>query len=211
MFITFEGCEGCGKSTHINLLARHLETQGHLVVTTREPGGTAFGKKLREILLSEQPQEAGLSGQVSREAELFLFAADRSEHVEKIIRPALAENKIVLCDRFVDSTCAYQIGGRGLPEDLVHYVNFISSGGLVPDLTIFLDLPPEKGLQRVALRGDVPSRFDQEQLDFHRRVFRYYRLLAEQNPARICCVDADGPIDKVQARVIKIIQKEKLG
>ncbi|MFA4858427.1 MAG: dTMP kinase [Candidatus Margulisiibacteriota bacterium] len=207
MFITFEGCEGCGKSTQIGLLAKYLESQGLAVVTTREPGGTVFGQTLREILLADRPSAGGPA---SREAELFLFAADRAEHVATIIQPALSSGKIVLCDRYLDSTSAYQIGGRGLPEDLVHYINFISSGGLVPDLTIFLDLPVAEGLKRVGKRGGETTGFDKEQLDFHARVYRAYCLLAEQNPSRIRRLDASLTIAALQAQVATLVQEARL-
>src|SRR3989338_10353650 len=141
MFITFEGPEGCGKSTHSKKIKSYLEGKGRRVLLSMEPGGTQVGKAIREILLN--PESV-----LDENTEVYLFAADRSEHVSKIIMPALQEGKIVISDRFIDSTLAYQIGGRRLPEDLVRYLNMTSSKGLTPDLTFLLDVSPEIGLKR---------------------------------------------------------------
>jgi len=129
LFITFEGGEGCGKSTHSKMLEKYLKGKGYNVLLTREPGGTKLGKNIRDILLSEKTILADGT-------ELMLFAADRLEHVDKVIKPELQNGKIVICDRFTDSTTAYQIGGRGVAEDMVRYINCISSEGLIPDRTI---------------------------------------------------------------------------
>jgi dTMP kinase len=202
MFITFEGPEGCGKSTHAKRLKAYLEGLGQRVLLTFEPGGTQVGKEIRALLLKP---ESVLDGTT----EVYLFAADRSEHVSKIIRPALAEGKIVICDRFIDSTLAYQIGGRRLPEDLVRYLNMISSQGLVPDLTFLLDVTPATGLKRAAGKG-APDRFEQEALAFHQRVRETYLQIAKDNPQRVIVVKTeDQTVDEAQA-VIREKIDEKL-
>jgi dTMP kinase len=198
MFITFEGPEGCGKSTHSKRLKTYLENKGHRVVLTQEPGGTLMGKRFRELLL--HPESV-----LNKTSEIFLFAADRSEHVSKIIRPALFERKIVISDRFTDSTIAYQIGGRGLPEDMVRYINEVSSKGLVPDLTLLLDVSPETGIKRATQNGSV-DRFEGEKIDFHQRVREKYLEIARNHPKRIKVVNTDGRgIDEIQDEIRKIV------
>jgi len=203
MFITFEGPEGCGKSTHAKRLKSYLEGKGLRVLATFEPGGTQVGKEIRTLLLN--PESV-----LDETTEVYLFAADRSEHVSKIILPALREGKIVISDRYVDSTLAYQIGGRRLPEDLVRYLNMISSKGLVPDLTFLLDVSPEIGLKR-ATQNSAADRFEQETLDFHRRVRDNYLRTAEDDPQRIVVINTnDQTIEEIQAGIREIID-EKLG
>ena len=202
MFITFEGPEGCGKSTQAKRLKTYLEGLGRRVLLTFEPGGTQVGKEIRELLL--KPESV-----LDDTTEVYLFAADRSEHVSKIVRPALAEGKIVICDRFIDSTLAYQIGGRRLPEDLVRYLNMISSHGLVPDLTFLLDVTPATGLKRAAGKG-APDRFEQEALAFHQRVRETYLQIAQDNHGRVIVVGTeDQTVDEAQA-VIREKIDEKL-
>lgn len=203
MFITFEGPEGCGKSTHAKRLKSYLEGKGLRVLATFEPGGTQVGKEIRTLLLKP---ESVLDGTT----EVYLFAADRSEHVSKIILPALKEGKIVISDRYVDSTLAYQIGGRHLPEDLVRYLNMISSKGLMPDLTFLLDVSPEVGLKR-ATRNGAADRFEQEALDFHQRVRANYLKTAKDNPQRITVINTnDRTIEEIQSKIRGIVD-EKLG
>jgi len=202
MFITFEGPEGCGKSTHSTRLKSYLEGKGERVLLTREPGGTQVGRHIRDLLLDP-------SSILDDTTEIYLFAADRSEHVSKIILPALQEGKTVISDRYVDSTIAYQIGGRKLPEDLVRYLNMISSKGLMPDLTILLDVSPEVGLKR-ATQNRQADRFEQEIVDFHRRVREKYLALAESDPARIKIIrTADKNIDQVQALVRELVDGQR--
>ncbi|MBN3033239.1 MAG: dTMP kinase [Candidatus Saganbacteria bacterium] len=203
MFITFEGPEGCGKSTHAKRLKAHLEGKGERVLLTCEPGGTQAGKEIRELLL--KPESV-----LDETTEVYLFAADRSEHVSKVIRPALAEGKTVVCDRFLDSTLAYQVGGRGLPEDLVRYLNMISSKGLIPDLTFLLDVTPETGLRRAAEKGGA-DRFEREALEFHRRVREYYRRLARDNQARIAVIDTEDKTIEAVQDLIREKLSEKFG
>jgi dTMP kinase len=203
MFITFEGPEGCGKSTHAKRLKSYLEGKGLRVLATFEPGGTQVGKEIRTLLL--KPESV-----LDETTEVYLFAADRSEHVSKIILPALKEGKIVISDRYVDSTLAYQIGGRRLPEDLVRYLNMISAKGLMPDLTFLLDVSPEIGLKRATQKG-VADRFEQEALDFHQRVRENYLRTAKDNPQRITVINTNNKtIEEVQAKIREIID-EKLG
>ena len=203
MFITFEGPEGCGKSTHSKRLKPYLEEKGHRVLLTMEPGGTQVGKAIRDLLL--RPESV-----LDDTTEVYLFAADRSEHVSKIILPALEEGKIVISDRYIDSTVAYQIGGRGLPEDLVRYLNMISSKGLIPDLTILLDVTPEIGLQRAARKGSA-DRFEKEVVEFHSKVRKSYLEIAAENPERVKLINTDDKdVEEIQAR-IREMADEKLG
>jgi dTMP kinase len=202
MFITFEGPEGCGKSTHSTRLKSYLEGKGTRVLLTREPGGTQVGKHIRDLLLDP-------SSILDDTTEIYLFAADRSEHVSKVILPALKEGKTVISDRYVDSTIAYQIGGRKLPEDLVRYLNMISSKGLMPDLTILLDVSPEIGLKR-ATQNRQADRFEQEIVDFHRRVREKYLAIAESDPARFKIIRTDDRnIDQVQALVRELVDARR--
>ncbi|MDD5382755.1 MAG: dTMP kinase [Candidatus Margulisbacteria bacterium] len=194
MFITFEGPEGCGKSTHAKRLKAFLEGKGYQVVLTREPGGTQVGKNIRDLLLD--PQSV-----LDENTEVYLFAADRSEHVSKIILPALESGKAVISDRFIDSTLAYQIGGRGLPEDLVRYLVMVSSKGLMPDLTILLDVAPEIGLRR-ATKDTIADRFEKEKMEFHQRVREKYLEIAKADPERIKVINTDNrEIDDIQEEI----------
>ncbi|HTY12560.1 MAG TPA: dTMP kinase [Candidatus Omnitrophota bacterium] len=193
MFISFEGGEGCGKSTHAEMLKKYLESAGKQVVITREPGGTALGGTLRKILLDDDLSIEPLT-------EMLFFGADRVEHVEKVIRPALAEGKIVISDRFIDSTIAYQLGGRVLPEDMVRYINWIASKGLVPDLTFLLDVPVEEGLKRTAARGKT-NRFEKEIVQFHERVRDKYLEIAAGNPGRVKVIDTFKGIEETQKEI----------
>ncbi len=178
-FITLEGPEGAGKSTLVPKLATWLESAGHHVVQTREPGATALGREVRRLLLN--------GGDIAAETELFLFLADRSHHVKTVILPALADGKIVLCDRYVDSTVVYQSVARGLDPVEIDRLNQFATGGLLPGLTLLLDLKAEIGLARET-KGD---RLDREPLDFHRAVAAGYRVLAERFPSRFEIVDAE--------------------
>lgn len=197
MFITFEGIEGAGKSTAMSLLAEALRLRGHDVVETREPGGCNLGRLLRPILLDART--AGLSSR----AELFLFLADRAQHVHSQIRPALEAGNIVLCDRFTDSTIVYQGAGRGIDPDALRRINLLATGGLTPDLTFLIDLPVPLGLERAGIRnrreGTVISegRFDSESLNFHERIRQGYLALAEEEPQRIAIIDGQQPVDDI--------------
>jgi dTMP kinase len=201
IFITFEGGEGCGKSTHAKLLMDHLVSSGSEVVLTREPGGTSIGATIREILAygSEPP---------SNLTELLLFAADRSEHIEKVILPALKAGKIIISDRFIDSTIAYQIAGRALPEDLVRYLNTVSSKGVYPDLTILLDLPVEEGQKRAKLQNRVFDRFESENIEFHKRIREKYLEIAKESPKRIKVINSLRKTSEVQEQIWETLKTE---
>lgn len=183
IFITFEGIDGSGKSTLISLLSRMLDDRGADHLVTREPGGTTLGRKLRAVLLD--PQAAGLADMV----ELLLYEADRAQHIREIIRPALERDRIVLCDRFSDATIAYQGFGRGLPMDRVRAIDSQVRDGLLPDLTVLLDLPVEAGLNRTRNRNlgkknAQESRMDDEAASFHEKVRRGYLEIAASEPGR---------------------------
>lgn len=200
--ITFEGGEGAGKSTQIGRLAGRLVAELGLapeqVVRVREPGGTVLGEGIREVLKRPESRIGGPS-------EALLFAACRAQLVEDVIRPALAAGKVVLCDRFADSTVAYQGGGRGLPADLVESVNRLACGEVRPDLTVLLDLDPADGLARASARDSGKAdRLEALDLAFHRRVREAYRALARSEPARILVLDATRP----QAEVAEAIWHE---
>lgn len=204
-FITFEGIEGSGKSTQIRLLFEHLKGAGADVVMTREPGGTVIGEKVRGILLD--PSSSGLTPR----AELFLYAAARAQHIEDVVLPALNDGSTVLCDRFTDATFAYQGHGREIPLNVVRVVTSLITMDLVPDLTILLDLPVEKGLARARERNRAnaasdATRFEDEDLEFHRRIRQGYLELASADRDRIKIVPADAPVDRV-ARMIRDIVK----
>lgn len=192
-FITFEGPEGGGKTTQIRLLAQWLADQGHAVVTTREPGGTRIGDAVRGILLNPAHTE------MRPEAEILLFSAARAQIVGEVIRPHLARGGIVLCDRFADSTLAYQGYGRQLDLTALRQITAFATGGLTPDLTVCLDLPVLEGLRRKQ-SGDLAewNRMEREQLAFHERVRQGYLALAAAEPQRWLVVDASQPIGAIQ-------------
>jgi dTMP kinase len=178
MFITFEGPEGAGKTTAISAISEHLRARGESVLVTREPGSGEFGKQIREILLH--------GGSMPAESELFLFLADRSNHVRNVIQPALAKNQIVLCDRYADSTYVYQSIVRGLDPDFVRAANNFATGNLKPDQTFLLDLAPEIGLARIQSK----DRMDSEPIEFHQNVRVGFLELASAEPDRWQIVNA---------------------
>jgi dTMP kinase len=189
--IAFEGVEGAGKSTQLELLRQVLEGRGREVVVTREPGGTPAGERVRSLLL-----DPGV--ELHPRAEALLFAAARAELVERVIRPALERGAHVLCDRYLDSSLAYQGGARGLGRGPVEDVNRFATGGLLPDLVVLLDLDPAAGLGRQARD---PDRIEAQDLDFHRRVRDAFRDLAAADPKRFAVVDASAPLPEVAAQV----------
>ena len=193
LFITFEGGEGGGKSTQLHLLEHRLEAAGRRVRVLREPGGTAVGESVRAILLD--PEHTGLDST----AELLLYEASRAQLVAEVIEPALAAGEVVLCDRFFDSTTAYQGYGRDLPLDRIRELNLIATGGLVPDRTIVLDIEPELGLERATTQG--ADRLEGESHAFHERVREGFLALAEVEPDRVRVVDASGSPEEVAERV----------
>jgi dTMP kinase len=199
--IVFEGVEGCGKTTQMQLCFQWLESLNISVLLTREPGGTALGKDLRALLL-----EKSLSKPVGEITELLLYAADRAQHIEEELKPNLDTGKFILCDRYTDSTIAYQGYGRGLDMSLINNLNQIATGGLKSDITIWLDVDVEVGLSRK--RGQTKlDRIEQETMDFHRRVQQGYTELAVSNPSRIVKIDGNYNQDIVQKNIQEILQK----
>jgi dTMP kinase len=200
LFITFEGGEGCGKSTQARRLANWLKGDGYDVLLTHEPGGTALGEELRHCL------KKGRDGDVAAEAELLMFAAARSQLTVTRILPKLAQGGIVLCDRYADSTIAYQGYGRGLSFDTISDVNRIATRGLVPDLVVLLDMDPAQALQR---KKSAHDRFEHESPAFHERVRNGYRSLAQEEPARWLVLDASQSSSittrSIRARVSSVL------
>ena len=184
LFITFEGTEGSGKSTQLGLLAKVLQEHRIPHITTREPGGSRLSTQLRHWILNK------LDYNLMPETELFLFLSDRAQHVQEVVRPALAQGKVVLCDRYIDSTLAYQGGGRGFDLKRLMLLNETAAGGLKPDLTLLFDIPVEVGLKRALGRGKGKDRMEKEDLAFHRRVRKVFLTLAKKEKRRFVVVDA---------------------
>lgn len=195
MFITFEGSEGAGKSTNIHYLAKRLEAVGHSVVLTREPGGTALSEKIRELLISKDFKGMAV------DTELLLIFAARAEHLHQVILPALAQKKIVICDRFTDATYAYQGMARGIDEQKISVLENLVQGSLRPDITFLFDLEAHVGLSRVKSTRDSLDRFEQEHIDFFDAVRRGYKQRAEQYPNVYRLVDAGRSLEAVQAQL----------
>jgi len=206
MFITFEGVEGAGKTTQIVHLANYLTGRGVQCLLTREPGGTDIGKKIRAVLL--HPDSAGMAS----ETELLLYMADRAEHIQTVIRPALSAGKAVLCDRFSDATMAYQGAARGLSFESIERLHALVFGNLKPDLTLLLDLAPEAGLARARHqmeaggRPEAEGRFEEETLAFHQRVRQGYLQLARREPERFHLIPADQDEDNVRSAIAAAVK-----
>ncbi len=201
-FITIEGGEGVGKSTQARLLAERLRETGSVVVEVREPGGTPTGDRVREILLDPAVT-------MSARTELLLYEAARSELTATVIVPALSRGEIVVCDRFFDSSTAYQGYGRGLNADLVRTLNLAATAGVCPDLTILLRLETGEALRRATTGG--ADRIEAESLEFHRAVIEGFAAIAEAEPARVVTVDASGTVDEVAARVWNVVGTHPAG
>ena len=200
MFITFEGIEGSGKSTQIKKIKDYLDSVNKPAIITREPGGTSTGKILRELILDPKKSFSHAY------TELLLFYADRLEHIEEIVKPALNKNHIVLCDRYKDSTYAYQHIGRGIPLDLIHTLNKLVN--LEPHLTILLDCDPEIGLTRATKRAEL-DRFEQENINFHKKIREGFLTLAKQEPKRIKCIDTHNKtIQDIHHSIIETLKKD---
>ena len=197
-FITIEGTDGSGKSTQIELLMDYLRKKGADVIFTREPGGTQISEKIREIILDVDNSEmTGIT-------EALLYAAARSQHVEEKIIPALEARKIIICDRFVDSSIAYQGAARGLGAEKIMGINEAALHGIMPDMTLFFDLSPEKGILRKKNERAL-DRLEKEKMDFHEKVYEGYKNLCKKYPERIKPIDADRSIDEVHSEVIEVI------
>ena len=195
-FITLEGVDGAGKSTHLSWLVEHLRAHGRSVVQTREPGGTALGEKLRALLLHEK---------MHLETEALLMFAARREHLDQVIQPALMRGDWVVCDRFTDASFAYQGGGRGLSNDKLVQLETWVQQGFHPDLTLLFDLPIEIASQRMAGAGRELDRFEQEQVDFHERVRAAYLARAAQMPQRVKVIDSRESLRSIQKQLELII------
>jgi dTMP kinase len=204
LFITFEGPEGSGKSTQLRLLGKRLRGKNQPVLETAEPGGTPIGMQIRRVLLDAKNQE------LCPTAELLLMFAARAQNVDQAILPALATGQVVLCDRFTDSTLVYQGAARGLGAEVVYDVDRIACRGLVPDLTLVIDIDVETGLARAQRRNqrtqDVETRLDEQSLDFHRKVRAAYHQLAEDEPKRVKLIDGSGEEAEVARAVWAVVQ-----
>jgi dTMP kinase len=198
VFITFEGIEGCGKTTQIDLLHTYLESSGRRVIKTREPGGTAFGESLRNAFLHAKVKVYPLS-------ELFVFMAMRAQHVDELILPALREGTIVLCDRFADASYAYQGYGRGIDLNVIETLNKLVVKGTKPDLTILLNCPVEKGLTRKAQSASM-DRFEKEELSFHEKIKKGYEKLVKEDPKRFFVVDGKLEINTIHRTIRKKVE-----
>lgn len=196
LFITFEGGDGCGKTTQINLLDKYLQDKGFKTLVTREPGAKGLGVKLREILLN-------YDGEVSPTCESFLFLADRAQHVDCIIKPALQDGVIVLCDRHTDSTVAYQGYGRGLDLEQIHKLNNIATSGLKPDLTVVLDVDVETSMQRV---GKEKDRMESAGVEFFKRVRNGFLEIAKQEPERVKVINSSESIENIHKQILELVE-----
>ena len=205
MFITLEGIEGSGKTTQIEYLVAFLKKKGNRCVTTREPGGTVIGNKIRAILLDPACKD------MDAKTELLLYLADRAQHIHSLIKPSLAAGKTVLCDRYFDATVVYQGYARGLDIELIKHLHSILLEDLIPNITILLDLPPQVGLQRAwkqlnnGQRSNKEGRFEEEKLEFHQRVREGYLELANAEPDRFHIIDAAQDEQLVRDNILKII------
>jgi dTMP kinase len=208
-FITFEGGDGTGKTTQIHALESYLTGRGRACRVTREPGGTSLGKLIRQVLLQVGEQE------IASTTELFLYLADRAQHINEIIAPSIKAGELVLCDRFTDSTLAYQGYGRGIDPQRLRQLNDIADGGLHPDLTFLLDCPVRLGLERTSERqvrtGQTQGdRFEREKVEFHERVRSGFLEIAHAEPGRFRIIDASRSIQEVSAEIRNIADREIL-
>jgi len=202
-FITFEGSEGSGKTTQMGAISDKFTDAGYEILLTREPGGTRLGEEIRHIL-----KHAASGVNISPEAELLLFAASRAQLVRESIQPALAKGKMVLCDRFMDSTTVYQGLGRQIQEGPVQMINTFAVGDVIPDLTIVIDIPAELGFERIQHRvTDLPDRMEEENIDFYEKVRQGYLVLAKALPERFVVVDGTQSQDEVTTEIWKQIRK----
>ena len=204
MFLTVEGVEGVGKSTHIETIKNFLDERDIPCILTREPGGTPVAERIRELLLAVHEDEA-----LCELSELLLVFAARAQHLERVVKPALAQGKWVICDRFTDATYAYQGGGRGLDVAIIAGLESLVQGELKPDLTIILDLDPRIGMRRASERGEL-DRFEREQIEFFDKVRRIYLDIAAADPQRCVVIDAASDLATVSADLLKILNSSLL-
>lgn len=197
-FITLEGGEGAGKTTQLECIRRWWQARGREVVVTREPGGTALGEQIREILLANREDS------ISVDSEILLMFAARAQHIQQIVRPALTAGQIVICDRFTDATYAYQGGGRGVPAARIAVLETWAQADLRPDLTFLFDVPVDVGRARAARRGE-PDRFEREQREFFTRVRAAYLARAQAEPKRFRVIDADRTPEAIAAELLQIL------
>ena len=204
LFITIEGPDGSGKSTQVENIVKYFEDKGRTVVRTREPGGTPISEKLREILLDPENSE------MSAVTEMMIYAAARAQHVSEKIRPAIEHGEIVVCDRFMDSSIAYQGYGRGLGS-VVRDVNMIAVEGLLPDITFFMDIDPAVGRERIARNRGVEDRLEREAMDFHYRLYDGFKAICAAEPERVVRIDADRSVEEIRndiyAKLDELIEK----
>lgn len=209
-FITFEGVEGAGKTTILHSIVDKLKSQGYDVVATREPGGIEIAEQIRNIILDRE------NVKMEERTEALLYAAARRQHLAEKVLPALEAGKIVLCDRFIDSSLAYQGHARGLGIEEVYDINKFAIQDLMPNITLLFDIDPQKGLERIAANDErEKNRLDLEKLDFHKKVYEGYQILTEQYPDRILKVNADQSIELVERsaydKILSYLNKEKKG
>ena len=199
ILISVEGPDGAGKTTQITLLKKYLEKKGYDSIVTREPGGTNISEKIRSLILDRENMEMG------RETEMLLYAAARAQLVHEVIKPALEQGKAVICDRYVDSSAVYQGIARGLGVETVYEVNQYAIQGILPDLTIHLDLNAEDGIRRKKDQAEL-DRMELETMEFHKKVADGYRQLAKRAPERMKTIDATLPIEEIQERIIQFVE-----
>jgi dTMP kinase len=197
-FITLEGIEGAGKSTAIEFISKFLQSKNINFITTREPGGTIIAEKIRQIVLGHHPES------MHHDTELLLFFAARAQHLNQVIKPALAKGKWVICDRFTDTSYAYQGVGRNIPKERIAILENLIQGTLRPDLTFILDIPPEVGVQRTKSKN--PDRIEAEELGFFRKIRNCYLTMAKENPKRYKVIDAAKAIDEVERQINAVLE-----
>lgn len=201
LFVTFEGPDGSGKSTQLQYLAKYLQQQNYDIVTTREPGGTSISDQIRKVILDPEHQE------MAAQTEILLYAASRAQHVQEKIKPALERGQLVLCDRFVDASIAYQGFGLGYGEEVIRQINSFATGGLVPDRTYMIDLAPEEGRRRMEARRSTEfkqglDRIEQKDLEYHARVREGFQLLAREH-SRIMLIQGDQSIEAIHQIILE--------
>ena len=204
IFLTVEGVEGVGKSTHIETIKNFLDARDIPCILTREPGGTPVAERIRELLLAVHEEEA-----LCELSELLLVFAARAQHLERVVKPALAQGKWVICDRFTDATYAYQGGGRGLDVAIIAGLESLVQGELKPDLTIILDLDPRIGMQRASERGEL-DRFEREKIEFFDKVRQTYLDIAAADPQRCVVIDAGNDLAAVSSDLLKVLNSSLL-